>query len=71
MLIVTSLLVMGQASQKKIVEADEFVLRDNMGSVRARLSMNVPTGAAPVFLPLLNSSYSMRRERKESCWMEG
>ena len=49
LLIVTSLLVMGQASQKKIIEADEFILRDNMGSVRARLSMNVPTGSAPGF----------------------
>jgi hypothetical protein len=34
-----SLLVMGQASPKKTVEANEFILRDNSGNVRARLSV--------------------------------
>ena len=49
LLVVTVLLIMGEASQKKTFEADEFILRDNSGNVRARLSMNVPTGAAPGF----------------------
>jgi hypothetical protein len=34
------LLVMGQAPSKKTVEANEFILRDNGGNVRASLSMN-------------------------------
>lgn len=41
------LLVMGQAASKKTVEANEFILRDDSGNVRARLSMNVPAGATP------------------------
>jgi hypothetical protein len=50
---VTLLLVMGQARAKKTVEANEFILRDGNGDVRARLSMpNEGTGAMPqmVFL---------------------
>jgi hypothetical protein len=48
LVVAVSLLVMGQASQKKkTVEADEFILKDNGGNVRARLSMNILTGAAP------------------------
>jgi hypothetical protein len=34
------LLVMGQAPASKTVEANEFILRDNSGNVRARLSMD-------------------------------
>jgi hypothetical protein len=34
------LLVMGQAPSKKSVEANEFILRDDSGNVRATLSMN-------------------------------
>jgi hypothetical protein len=34
------LLVMGQGSSRKIVEANEFVLRDNSGNMRARLSVD-------------------------------
>ncbi len=37
---VMTMLVMGQSSSRKTVEADEFLLRDTSGSVRARLSMN-------------------------------
>ena len=33
------LLVMGQASPKKTVEANEFILRDDSGNIRARLFM--------------------------------
>jgi hypothetical protein len=40
--LVTSLIVMGQASSKKTVEANEFVLRDNSNNVRARLSIHEP-----------------------------
>jgi hypothetical protein len=36
---VTLLLVMGQASPKKTVEANEFILRDDSGNIRARLFM--------------------------------
>ena len=35
-----ALLLMGQTASKKIVEANEFVLRDNSGNARARLSMS-------------------------------
>lgn len=42
-----SLLIMGQASPKKTVEANELILRDSSGNIRARLSMYVPKGAAP------------------------
>jgi hypothetical protein len=34
---------MGQAPSKKIVEANEFILKDDSGNMRARLFMN-PTG---------------------------
>ncbi len=34
------LLVMAQAPSRKTVEANEFILRDNSGIVRARLSVN-------------------------------
>ncbi len=44
-----SLIVMGQAPSKKIIEANEFILRDDGGNVRARLSMTVPAGTAPGF----------------------
>jgi hypothetical protein len=44
LVVAVSLLIMGQASQKKkTVEADEFVLRDDRGNVRAKLSMNEAT----------------------------
>ena len=43
---VAALVVMGQAPSKKTIEANEFVLRDASGNVRARLSMNVPADAS-------------------------
>jgi hypothetical protein len=50
---VTLLLVMAQAPAKKTVEANEFILRDDSGNVRARLAMPYEeTGSMPqmVFL---------------------
>ncbi len=38
LVVAASLLVMAQASPFKTVEANEFILRDNSGNVRARLS---------------------------------
>jgi len=35
-----SLVVMGEAPLKKTIEANEFILRDNSGNVRARLSVD-------------------------------
>ena len=40
LIVAASLALMGQASQKKTVEANEFILRDNSGNVRARLSVD-------------------------------
>ena len=37
LVLVTSLIVMGQAPSKKTVEANEFVLKDDSGNIRARL----------------------------------
>jgi hypothetical protein len=39
LIIATLLVVMGQAPSKKIVEANEFILKDDSGNVRARLFM--------------------------------
>jgi hypothetical protein len=39
MIVVTLLVVMGQAPAKKTVEANEFILRDDGGNLRARLFM--------------------------------
>ena len=45
-----SLLVMGQASPKKTVEANEFILRDGSARVRARLSMNAALASPELLL---------------------
>jgi len=37
---VAMLIVLGQTPSKKIVEANEFILKDNSGKVRARTTMN-------------------------------
>lgn len=50
LIIVVSALVMGQASLKRTVEADEFILKDNGGNVRARLSMNAALGSPEMLL---------------------
>ena len=44
---VALLIVMGQAASKKTVEANEFVLRDATGRVRARLTVASPQGEYP------------------------
>jgi hypothetical protein len=44
---VTSLLAMGQAPSKKTIEANEFILRDSGGNIRARLSVDEKTTFAP------------------------
>lgn len=41
------LFIMGQAPSKKTVEANEFVLMDDSGNARAKMSMGVPADAAP------------------------
>src|SRR5713101_1699566 len=56
LVLVTSLVVMGQAPPKKTVEANEFILRDESGSIRARLfitaksttNMNIPGISTPM-----------------------
>ena len=40
LVVATLLVIMGQAPATKTVEANEFILRDGNGNVRARLSMN-------------------------------
>jgi hypothetical protein len=47
-LVGAALLLMGQTPVKKTVEANEFILRDQSGNVRARLSM--PDDAMPQML---------------------
>ena len=47
-----SFVVMGQMPSRKTIEASEFILRDDSGRVRARLSMIVPDGAATGFPPV-------------------
>ena len=42
LVLVTSLIIMGQAPSKKIVEANEFILRDRSNNVRAKLSIHEP-----------------------------
>lgn len=39
-LLLVCVIVMGQTPSQRIVEANQFILRDNNGKVRARLSMN-------------------------------
>lgn len=56
LVLVTSLVVLGQAPSKKTVEANEFILRDDGGNIRARLfvtakstsTMNIPGFDKPV-----------------------
>jgi hypothetical protein len=50
LVVAVSLLVMGQASQKKTVEANEFVLRDDSGNMRAKLSVDEKTSVAQFLL---------------------
>jgi hypothetical protein len=45
LIVVASLIVMGQAPSKKTIEANEFILKDSGGKVRAKLEM---VGTLPV-----------------------
>ncbi len=45
LILVTSLLIMGQGSPKKSIEANEFILKDGSNNVRARLSVQEPLDA--------------------------
>jgi hypothetical protein len=47
LLLVGAFILSGQSSPKKIVEADEFVLKDAKGNVRARLRMGGDFSAVP------------------------
>lgn len=40
LIVAASLIAMGQASSRKTIEANEFILRDDSGNVRARLAVN-------------------------------
>ncbi len=40
LIVTASLILLGQASPKKTIEANEFILRDSSGNVRARLFMS-------------------------------
>jgi hypothetical protein len=50
LIVAASMILMGQASQKKTVEANEFILRDNSGKVRASLSLKLNTSIAQLVL---------------------
>jgi hypothetical protein len=43
LVVASAIAVMGQARTSRVVEANEFVLRDNSGAVRARLSIEATT----------------------------
>lgn len=57
---ITLLFAMGQAPGKKTVEANEFILTDSSGKVRARLGMNPKTGSTEMLL--LDSKGQTRSE---------
>jgi hypothetical protein len=54
LILVTSLVVMGQAPSKKTVEANEFILRDEGGSIRARLFVTAKT-TSTMTIPGMNN----------------
>jgi hypothetical protein len=65
LVVLTLLVIMGEASSRKTVEANEFVLRDGNGNVRARLSMNESLSAPEMVLldeKGRNTSKSRRRQ---------
>jgi len=63
--LITSLMVMGQTPSKKTVEANEFILTDSNGNVRAKLAVN-PTrvGGAP-------EMYFFDEKGKPRVWLDG
>jgi len=50
LVLAASLVLMGQASPKKTIEANEFILRDNSGKVRANLSLKEKESIAQLVL---------------------
>jgi hypothetical protein len=50
LIVFASLSVMGQAPSRKVIEANEFILRDESGNVRARLSMNATLNPEMILL---------------------
>lgn len=50
LVVAASILLMGQAASKKTVEANEFIVKDAGGHVRARLAMNQKGDAAEIAL---------------------
>ena len=54
LIVVTLLVVMGQAPSKKTVEANEFILRDDGGNIRARLFMTAKTSTT-MTIPGMNT----------------
>src|SRR2546429_3574074 len=47
--VVSTLIIGGQAKTKKVVEGNEFCLLDGLGKVPALLSMSVSGGPGPTF----------------------
>jgi phosphohistidine phosphatase SixA len=43
LVVASAVAVMGQARTSGVLEADEFVLKDNSGTVRARMSVDTAT----------------------------
>lgn len=66
MIVPTLLLIMGQAASKKTIEANEFILKDSSGKVRATLSLNEEGGATKFIRPEWpsNSKYQLRRFKR-------
>jgi hypothetical protein len=61
-----SLVVMGQASQRKTIEANEFILKDTSGNVRARLSVNDKNMGASLSLIERNGDLDLMLSAKDS-----
>jgi hypothetical protein len=55
LVLVASLVAMGQAPSRKTVEANEFILRDSSGNIRARLSIDERTALAPAQFALFGT----------------
>ncbi len=53
LIVAAAVVVMGQTRSKKTVEANEFILRDDGGNVRAKLSMNPPESVYPAYPSLV------------------
>lgn len=58
LIVAASFAVMGQTPSKKTVEANEFVLRDSNGSIRAKLSVRDDVGGMPQMVLLDAKGYA-------------